>query len=106
MPDPVTLTADPVLQSVSVELRPPASATNFLCRAKFKSYNGAEPVYTEVEVGFDDEAMPTEFFYGPVVDAVVANLLAAGFAPSEDFTLPPIATDLTVWDPTTNAPYP
>ena len=106
MPGPTVLSGDPVMQSVSVELRPPASATVFLCKATFRGYDGSTPVWSEVEVGFDDEAMAADFFSTTVKDALVDALEASGYTVSETFALPPIATDLTVWDPETNAPYP
>lgn len=106
MADIVTLTADPVLQSVGVTANPAASAHLYTCHCVFKSYSAATPIWTEVDVDFDTEVMPYAFFRTTVKDVVVATLLEAGYAPGEDFELPPIADTLEVWDPATNAPYP
>lgn len=100
------LSGDPILVQVEVSTNLETPTPIAWVRCVFKSMDGHTAVYSETITGTDTDPLPTDFFKTTVKADLSAALLAVNYRFSDDYSPNPLPTDLTVWDPATNAPYP
>ena len=102
----ILFSADPQRRGTEITSDPGAPGAGSVVRTRWRAMVGFTPVDFTIDTVTHVEVLPADFFSTTVADQVTAWVVANGYALRGAVELPPVAQDTTVWDPTTNAPYP
>lgn len=105
MPDPVTLTKDPVVTSVSATAHDPGDPSTTNVCVTTRSFNGFTPIDITVCVLAGAEFLADDFFSVAIKNAIIDELNALVLEPSEGWYLNIIQTTETVRTPDADPTY-